>query len=112
MGCYADNSQDRDLTYEPFTDPSVGMWPPMCVHHCFNKGYYYAGLQSQFKCFCGNSYGRYGPARDCNLSCFPLTRYQCGGKQSNMIYTTGLSKFVYIYKRTKSVCVYIQQDLV
>ncbi|XP_062577533.1 uncharacterized protein LOC134239370 [Saccostrea cucullata] len=91
VGCYADNPHDRDLTYEPFTDPAVGMWPPMCVHHCFNKGYYYAGLQAQFKCFCGNSYGRYGPATDCNLSCFPLTRYQCGGRQSSMIYTTGLT---------------------
>lgn len=94
VGCFADNPHDRDLTYEPSTDPSVGMWPPMCVHHCFNKGYYYAGLQAQFKCFCGNSYGRYGPASDCNLSCFPLTRYQCGGRQSNMIYTTGLSNYL------------------
>mgnify|MGYP002153702005 CR=1 FL=1 len=45
IGCYADDSHDRDLPYEPFTDPKVGMWPPMCIDHCFRNGYYYAGVQ-------------------------------------------------------------------
>ena len=45
IGCYADDSHDRDLPYEPFVDPRVDMWPPMCIHHCFNHGYLYAGLQ-------------------------------------------------------------------
>ncbi|XP_060586405.1 uncharacterized protein LOC132742102, partial [Ruditapes philippinarum] len=91
IGCFADDAHDRDLKYEPYTDPRVGMWPPMCVDHCFRKGYYYAGLQNQFKCFCGNSYGKYGPATDCNQACFPKTNFQCGGPSSNIIYTTGMS---------------------
>ncbi|XP_053398682.1 uncharacterized protein LOC128556876 isoform X2 [Mercenaria mercenaria] len=91
IGCFADDDHDRDLPFEPYTDPRVGMWPPMCVDHCFRKGYYYAGLQDQFKCFCGNSYGKYGPATDCKLSCFPKTNFQCGGPTSNIIYTTGMS---------------------
>lgn len=91
IGCYADDPLHRDLTYEPSTDPSVGMWPPMCIHHCFNKGYYYAGLQNQYQCFCGNSYGRYGPASDCILACFPQTSHHCGGPTSNLIYSTGLT---------------------
>ena len=45
IGCFADDVHDRDLKFEPYTDPRVGMWPPMCVDHCFRKGYYYAGLQ-------------------------------------------------------------------
>ena len=94
IGCFADDPRDRDLPYEPYTDPAVGMWPPMCVHHCFEKGYYYAGLQARYKCFCGNSYGRFGPVgtSQCNLPCFPGTQYQCGGTTSSTIYSTGLSK--------------------
>ena len=49
IGCYADDPHDHDLSYEPFTDPKVGMWPPMCMHHCFNHGYLYAGVQVTFK---------------------------------------------------------------
>ncbi|KAL4230751.1 hypothetical protein ACF0H5_011126 [Mactra antiquata] len=91
IGCYADNSLDPDLAFEPFTDPKVGMWPPMCIDHCFRKGFYYAGLQDAFKCYCGNSYGKYGPATDCNMKCMPQTNYICGGLHSNVIYTTGLT---------------------
>ncbi|KAK3100720.1 hypothetical protein FSP39_024244 [Pinctada imbricata] len=91
IGCFSDNPNDRDLSFEPYTDPSVGMWPPMCVHHCFEKGYYYAGLQNQYQCFCGNSYGRYGPASQCNLSCYPATQFKCGGKNANTVYSTGLT---------------------
>ncbi|KAJ8297631.1 hypothetical protein KUTeg_024162 [Tegillarca granosa] len=90
LGCYADDTHDRDLPLEPFTDPTVGMWPPMCIHHCFRKGYYYAGIQAQYKCFCGNTYGRYGPSTSCNMNCYPRTRFHCGGLTSNIIYSTGL----------------------
>lgn len=45
IGCFADDTHDRDLPYEPLTDPKVGMWPPMCIDHCFRNGYYYAGVQ-------------------------------------------------------------------
>ena len=45
IGCYADDPHDHDLSYEPYIDPKVGMWPPMCIHHCFNHGYLYAGIQ-------------------------------------------------------------------
>jgi len=112
LGCYADDPQNRDLSYEPYTDPKVGMWPPMCIHHCFNKGYYYAGVQSQFQCFCGNSYGRYGPTSDCKLNCFPLTNYICGGRSSNSIYATGLSKYSLINLLNLNTCVYNQWELI
>lgn len=91
VGCFADNEHDRDLPFEPYVDPKIGMWPPMCVDHCFRKGYYYAGLQNQYKCYCGNSYGKYGPATDCLVSCFPKTNFQCGGPMSNLVYTTGMT---------------------
>lgn len=45
IGCFADDSHDRDLPYEPFTDPKGGMWPPMYIAHCVQNGYHYTGLQ-------------------------------------------------------------------
>ncbi|XP_021363194.1 uncharacterized protein LOC110456661, partial [Mizuhopecten yessoensis] len=115
IGCYADDPLHRDLTFEPYTDPSVGMWPPMCIHHCFNKGYYYAGLQNQYKCFCGNSYGQYGPATDCTQACFPQTTYHCGGRTSNLIYSTGLTPDFKVclpnWTGYKDMCYFLMLDL-
>ncbi|XP_071126788.1 uncharacterized protein [Mytilus edulis] len=91
IGCYADDKLSRDLSYEPYGDPSVGMWPPMCIHHCFSKGYYYAGLQNRYMCFCGNSYGKYGRSNTCNQPCYTRPSYKCGGITSNSVYTTGLT---------------------
>ena len=95
IGCYADDKLSRDLYFEPYGNPGVGMWPPMCIHHCFSKGYYYAGLQNRYMCFCGNSYGKYGKANNCNQSCYGRPNFKCGGINSNSVYTTGLSKFNY-----------------
>lgn len=79
------------------------MWPPMCIHHCFTKGYYYAGLQNRFMCFCGNSYGKYGSSNSCNQACYTRPRYKCGGITSNSVYTTGLSKSCVSYFTPKNV---------
>ncbi|KAK7097925.1 hypothetical protein V1264_004829 [Littorina saxatilis] len=91
LGCYAEHPDDRDLPYEPYTDPMDGMDPLLCSRHCFNKGYYFAGLQARDKCYCGNSYGRYGPSADCNLWCFPQDQFICGGLAANFVYSTGLT---------------------
>lgn len=103
IGCYADDKLDRDLSFEPYGDSKVGMWPPMCIHHCFTKGYYYAGLQNRFMCFCGNSYGKYGSSNSCNQACYTRPRYKCGGITSNSVYTTGLSKSFVSYFTPKNV---------
>jgi len=49
---YQDNSRER------------------CVTKCYEGGYKYAGLQFN-RCFCGNSFGSYGSAKesDCNVPC-------------------------------------------
>ena len=63
-------------------------------------------VQDQYKCFCGNSYGRYGQASNCSLQCVPRTMYFCGGPSSNTIYTTGLSMwsaFLYYYLLQDSI---------
>ena len=42
VGCYRDG-EDRDLTYGPVE--SLYMNPGMCIYHCREKGFLYAGLQ-------------------------------------------------------------------
>ncbi|XP_046543699.1 uncharacterized protein LOC124253889 [Haliotis rubra] len=91
IGCFTDVKEDRDLPYEPLTDPAAGVWPPSCIHHCYLKGYFYAGIQNGYECFCGNSYGKYGPAANCSMPCFPHPEMKCGGPLANYVHSTGLS---------------------
>eukprot|EP01043_Picozoa_sp_COSAG02_P040906 COSAG02_NODE_3347_length_6896_cov_2.201854_1_plen_600_part_10 len=49
----------------------------------------YIGLQDGDNCFCGNSYGRYGNATNCNMSCPGSSqKVMCGGVEANSIYDT------------------------
>ena len=56
--------------------------------------YRYAGLQNAEHCFCGTSFGRYGPGK-CTKKC-RLTADEdsllsiCGGEASNTVYSTGV----------------------
>jgi hypothetical protein len=83
-----------------------------CTTYCFNDGYRYAGLQDGYViltvlpissflflcmnyslniasgfCYCGNSYGEYGPSSRCNASCLGNSWQTCGGYISNSIYS-------------------------
>ena len=53
----------------------------------------YAGLQNATKCFCGTSFGRYGPGectKKCQLNKDQDTLSICGGESSNTVYSTGV----------------------
>ena len=50
----------------------------------------YAGLQGGRLCFCGNSYGRYGPSAFCHVNCTGNRLTKCGGPESNTVLSTGL----------------------
>ena len=67
-GCFKDNTNNRDLPYDMKNfQPAVIISIDQCVSSCSEKYFRYAGLQNGTKCFCGNSYGRYGPEK-CNVS--------------------------------------------
>lgn len=93
LGCFLDNRFDRDLPYEPLIDPLANVGPISCSHHCFDRGYAYAGLQSGLQCYCGNSFGKYDfSLTACTSNCQPpYEREKCGGRLANSIYTTGLT---------------------
>jgi hypothetical protein len=43
--------------------------PERCIATCRDKGFKYAGVQYGQSCLCGNSYGKYGTAHNCDFRC-------------------------------------------
>lgn len=62
MGCYKDK-QSRDL---PYVITGSGFSKDTCLKECKSHGYQYFGRQYDGQCFCGNSYGKYGPTSGCD----------------------------------------------
>jgi len=93
IGCYGDNP-DRDLPYEHYMGIGGGSTQAYCAMHCFNKGYRYAGAQFSYECYCGNTYGRYGPSSMCNSFCAGDRTNQtiCGGAWANTVMSTGIAE--------------------
>ena len=82
LGCFKDN-QGRDLDGFSF----VGiMNAKICSETCRSKGFKYAGTQYSEQCFCGNSYGKYGKADNCDMPCKGHEGEICGGTWANTIY--------------------------
>lgn len=85
IGCFKDTS---DFDLNGYLERSRQNTPQRCISICAGKGFRYAGLQYSESCLCGNSYGKYGPASNCNMKCTggPMI---CGGYSSNHVYATG-----------------------
>ena len=64
----------------------TGMTPALCNKTCADRGYSYAGTQAGYQCFCGNSFGKYGPASNCGYSCSGDSSQKCGGSWANSIF--------------------------
>ncbi|OAQ20922.1 WSC domain-containing protein [Thermosulfurimonas dismutans] len=89
LGCFKDQGDPyglngRDLA--AFGFGSDKMTPDLCMRECARRGYRYAGVQYSSQCFCGNSYGKYGPATNCNMNCTGDKNQICGGNWANSIY--------------------------
>jgi hypothetical protein len=88
IGCYKD-IQPFDL--DGYLEAGSTTTPERCIATCRAKGFPYAGLQDGKSCLCGNSYGRYGTADNCNKNCTGDSSKICGGFSANSIYATGVS---------------------
>jgi choice-of-anchor C domain-containing protein len=89
IGCYKDQgdpfgTNGRDLN--GFMFKSDKMTPKKCIDLCSQKGFKYAGVQYSSYCFCGNSYGKYGVANNCNMKCSGDQNQICGGTWANSVY--------------------------
>jgi len=89
LGCFKDQGdpfglRGRDLAAFGFS--SDKMTPELCSRECAKRGYTYAGVQYSSYCFCGNTYGRFGRATNCNMRCSGNPNQTCGGSWANNIY--------------------------
>jgi hypothetical protein len=84
LGCFKDNAVDRDLSGLMVSTNT--MTTEQCITTCAEKGFTYAGTQYSSQCLCGNSYGKYGAANNCNMKCAGNQNQTCGGYSANSVY--------------------------
>ena len=89
LGCYKDSGdpfsiKGRDL--HGYGYMSRNLTPDACFLTCARKGFRYAGLQYSRSCVCGNRYGKYGKADNCNMPCTGDKSKICGGSWANSVY--------------------------
>jgi len=84
IGCYKDTGI-ADLGNYRFTH--VSMTVAMCLSYCQALGTEYFGVQFTTLCFCGDSYGSYGAADNCDMKCGGLHTDTCGGFWANSVYS-------------------------
>lgn len=89
LGCFKDQgnpqgTSGRDLS--GFMSSAPNMTGAQCVAACQSRGFAYAGTQYGSYCFCGNEYGKSGPAANCNVPCAGNARELCGGAWANSVY--------------------------
>lgn len=89
IGCFKDPNSPYDL--DGHLERSSQNTPQRCVEICRAKGFAYAGVQYGQSCLCGNSYGKFGTADNCNMKCTGDSSQICGGYNSNSVYGTGVS---------------------
>ena len=87
LGCFRDEAV-RDLSGPGMS--AGDMTAGRCVAWCRDQGFPYAGAQYGSQCFCGNTYGRYGPANNCNMRCAGDPSQACGGEWANSVFVTGV----------------------
>ena len=86
LGCFKDTSA---FDLDGHLERSAANTPQACIARCASFGFRYAGVQYGESCLCGDSYGRYGPADNCNYACTGDAGQICGGYSANSIYATG-----------------------
>lgn len=88
IGCFKDTSA---FDLDGFLERSQSNTPERCTETCRAKGFAYAAVQYGESCLCGNSYGKYGAADNCNYPCTGDSSKICGGYSANSVYGTGVS---------------------
>ncbi len=89
VGCFRDKGnpygyKNRDINGFGFNSKSLTI--QKCINECARRGYKYAGLQYSIACFCGNSFGRFSKANNCNMPCSGNKNQICGGSWANSVY--------------------------
>ena len=88
-GCFADigginNLPDHDLNGLFIENKSMTI--DLCTSTCRDEGFSFAGARNGFRCFCGDSYGKFGGANTCTVKCYGDKSEICGGYSVNSVY--------------------------
>ncbi|KEY70677.1 hypothetical protein S7711_02276 [Stachybotrys chartarum IBT 7711] len=88
LGCYAEGTSGRALTYGLNTVPGGEMTIAKCTAGCRNAGFRLAGAEYAAECFCGNTVANGGmPATSgCNMLCAGNSTEYCGGPNRLNVY--------------------------
>lgn len=84
LGCFKDTSV---LDLDGHLERSTQNTPEGCAGICKKKGFRFAAVQNGESCLCGNSYGKYGPADNCDMKCTGGLM-TCGGNSANEVFDT------------------------
>ena len=85
LGCFKDTST---LDLDGHLERSAQNTPQRCIAICKDKGFRYAAVQYGESCLCGNSYGKYGVAANCDMECTGGSM-TCGGYSANEVFDAG-----------------------
>jgi hypothetical protein len=89
LGCFRDQGSETSLQGRDLNALVIvheAMIPGRCVQTCIEHGFNFASLQFGKQCFCGNSYGKFGAANNCNMACSGSPKEVCGGVWANSVY--------------------------
>ncbi|GKT55210.1 wsc domain-containing protein [Colletotrichum tofieldiae] len=88
IGCYAEGTTGRTLTYGVGSIPGAEMTVAKCTAACASANFILAGIEYSGECYCGNSFANGGaPAVDgCNMICNGNSSEYCGGPNRLNVY--------------------------
>eukprot|EP00106_Octopus_bimaculoides_P004456 XP_014771898.1 PREDICTED: xylosyltransferase oxt-like [Octopus bimaculoides] len=91
FGCFRDSRAKRELGGHHKDFPETNS-PSVCIAHCLQAGFQYAGVQYTKECWCGDEYGKYGLLADihCSNHCPQNSTETCGGFLAMRVFSTGL----------------------
>ncbi|KZV83066.1 WSC-domain-containing protein [Exidia glandulosa HHB12029] len=87
VGCYIDTVKSRLLSIGPYTDGD--MTPQLCISHCEEESYLYAGTEWAKECWCADDLpddAQKANDMECDTPCAGNARLTCGGSLRAMIY--------------------------
>lgn len=93
FGCFRDSRAKRELGGHHKDFPETNS-PSVCIAHCLQAGFQYAGVQYTKECWCGDEYGKYGLLADvhCSNHCPQNSTETCGGFLAMRVFSTGLGE--------------------
>ena len=94
LGCFSDPNaflQDRPRVFVNVADYNGILTIRLCIATCKEKGFFYAGVEFAYECFCGRQdevYYRHGNLsdRECNDDCDGDDFETCGGSNKIAVY--------------------------